>query len=471
MAKKRSAKNLRASSKSKLARRNLPRRIELHLQRVKFELLQDILDNEQLLTDEAWRTIAATIPRFIPDWRPAKLVPAPDVHILSFDPKSGTLNIRGRGPKELTSKILPIENTVPGFLIERNLQGESMDYLLVDPRSDAYRPRYRDYKEAGKTSTELVIALRHRGTICGAIDIQHPREDAFSPLHVSILLDAAAFISPFVHYILSEGERQRVREAASLYIQTKILKRLTSIYRHKISQSIPLIGFALRELEQQLKGHDENANECLQEIRRFTSQLVDSVKDFLQDLPTATSFQPIDVVGAAKRAISEFEHLQLPIEFTFQSDQEREIVLASGLLVEHMYNLLQNAVHAISSAMRAGGIIRGSIFLTVERAENVDTGGAPSYGPPRVIIRIRDNGVGIPTDLKAHIFEYGFSTKGAQGGTGFGLSAARDYARSLGGDLVFENGSEGATFAMILQEYVPRFHDHLIEPPIPARRV
>jgi signal transduction histidine kinase len=462
MVEKRRAKTLPTSSKFNLPGRTLPRRIERHLQHVKFELVQDLLEKEQLLTDEAWHTIAVTIPRFIPDWRPVQLIPSPDVHVLSFDPESKTLKLRGRGTKELTPKIFPIEDTVPGILVERNLQGETMDYLLIDPHNEEYQPRYRHYKAAGKPSSELVVALRHRGTICGAINIEHPHKNALSPLHVSIFLDAAAFISPFVYYILSEGERQRVREAASLYIQAKMLKRITSVYRHKMSQSIPLITFALHELEQQLKGNGDEANASLEEIRRLTLQLMDSGQDFLSNLPTVTSFHPIDIVATAKRAIGEFRHLQLPIDFIFHSDKDDEFLLASGLLLEHIYNLLQNSVHAISSAIQAGKVTHGSIFVTVERSDDVDASGVRSNGPRRVILRIKDNGIGIPPDLSARIFEYGFSTKRAQGGTGFGLAAARDYARSIGGDLVLENGLNGATFAMILQEYAPRFHDHLL---------
>jgi signal transduction histidine kinase len=471
MVKKRSAKHFRLPSKSDLVGRTLSRHIERHLQQVKLALLQDLLENEQLLTNESWHRIAASILRFIPDRGSAKLAPAPRVQIFTFDPETRTLSLRGGtgASNGLMPRTSLIENTVPGILIERNLQGETMEYLLLNPDHAEYRSRYRHYEDPGETSSELVVALRHHNTICGVINIEHPRKDALSPFHVSILLDAAAFISPFVHYILSEGERQRVREAALLYIQSKTLKRLVSVYRHKMSQSTPLIRFALHELEERLRGHDETVNESLQEIGRLISQLTDSAKDFLSDLPTVTSLQPVEVVGTATRAISEFEHLQLPIEFTLQSDQDQVFVLASGLLHEHIYNLLQNAVHAISSAMRRGGIMRGSVFVTLKRTDDFDTRGVPLDGPRRVVIRIADNGVGIPTDFKTRIFEYGFTTKGEQGGTGYGLSAARDYARSLGGDLVFDNGINGATFAMILQEYTPRFHHHLIERPISPR--
>lgn len=471
MVKKLSSKKLRTSSELNLVGRTLSRRIERHLQRIKFELVQDLLENEQLLADEAWHRIAAAIQRFIPDWEPAKLTPAAHVQILTFDPETETLNLRGGAgaSSDVTPKISLIGNTLPGILIERNRKGETTNYLLVDPHEGEYQSLYRHYDGLNKTSSQLVVALRHRGSIFGVINIEHPRKNALSPLHVSILLDVAAFVSPFLHYILSESERQRVREAAFLYIQSKILKRLVAVYRHKMSQSSPLIKFAFHELEQQLRGHGETANESLQAIRRLTSQLIDSASDFLSDLPMATSFQPVDVVSAAKRAISEFKHAQLPIEFIFKSDREHEFVLASGLLREHIYNLLQNAVHAISSAIQTGSIMHGSIFVTVERIEDVDVRGVASYGPNRVVLRIRDNGIGIPTDLNTRIFEYGFSTKRAQG-TGFGLSAARDYARSLGGDLILENVLNGATFAMILQEYAPRLHDRLIERLIPPRK-
>jgi len=67
-----------------------------------------------------------------------------------------------------------------------------------------------------------------------------------------------------------------------------------------------------------------------------------------------------------------------------------------------------------------------------------------------VIISVADNGPGIPRDLRARIFDPGFSTK--KSGWGIGLSLAkRIVEENHGGELVLANTEQGATFEIILQ--------------------
>jgi len=67
----------------------------------------------------------------------------------------------------------------------------------------------------------------------------------------------------------------------------------------------------------------------------------------------------------------------------------------------------------------------------------------------RVRIRVKDNGPGVPRELRKRIFEPGFSTK--EKGWGIGLPLARRIVtESHGGQLVLQSGTRGATFDIIL---------------------
>ena len=66
-----------------------------------------------------------------------------------------------------------------------------------------------------------------------------------------------------------------------------------------------------------------------------------------------------------------------------------------------------------------------------------------------VRIRVADDGPGIPRELRARVFEPGFSTK--ESGWGIGLSLARRIIEEAhGGRLELAPSSEGATFDVIL---------------------
>jgi len=109
--------------------------------------------------------------------------------------------------------------------------------------------------------------------------------------------------------------------------------------------------------------------------------------------------------------------------------------------MEHvLLNLLLNA----SKAMRSGG---GTLSVAV----------APADAPGYVAFQVSDTGHGIAPEHIERIFEPFFTTAQADengragGGTGLGLSVARDLVRQAGGEiLVASQPGAGATFTVLL---------------------
>ncbi|MEM7005430.1 MAG: HAMP domain-containing sensor histidine kinase [Pseudomonadota bacterium] len=93
-------------------------------------------------------------------------------------------------------------------------------------------------------------------------------------------------------------------------------------------------------------------------------------------------------------------------------------------------NLLRNAGQATLEAKPDDGCV------SVERCEQG--------------LRLIDNGPGLPTKARDNLFR-AFSGSVAEGGTGLGLTIARDLARVMGGDITLENtGPDGTTFLVTL---------------------
>lgn len=73
---------------------------------------------------------------------------------------------------------------------------------------------------------------------------------------------------------------------------------------------------------------------------------------------------------------------------------------------------------------------------------------------------VRDNGPGIPSDLRARIFEPFVTTKRSRGGTGLGLSVSRSIVESFGGTLDVRSVlGEFAEFSFVLPQ-APAHQDH-----------
>jgi signal transduction histidine kinase len=74
---------------------------------------------------------------------------------------------------------------------------------------------------------------------------------------------------------------------------------------------------------------------------------------------------------------------------------------------------------------------------------------AEANGDDAVVVRVADDGPGVPRDLRDRIFDPGFSTK--QSGWGIGLSLAkRIVEENHGGRLILAPTTQGATFEIIL---------------------
>ncbi len=67
-----------------------------------------------------------------------------------------------------------------------------------------------------------------------------------------------------------------------------------------------------------------------------------------------------------------------------------------------------------------------------------------------VIISVKDNGPGIPEEIRDKIFQPFFTTKPTGQGTGLGLSLSYDIVKAHGGELKVETTQEGATFIIVL---------------------
>jgi signal transduction histidine kinase len=69
----------------------------------------------------------------------------------------------------------------------------------------------------------------------------------------------------------------------------------------------------------------------------------------------------------------------------------------------------------------------------------------------RTVIRIRDDGKGIPADIIGRIFDPLVTTKRGQGGTGLGLAISRRLIHACDGDItVVSTPGSGAEFSIVL---------------------
>ena len=142
--------------------------------------------------------------------------------------------------------------------------------------------------------------------------------------------------------------------------------------------------------------------------------------------------------------LTRLAHRHDPIEIIVTGETELILDSYPGSIGQVLNQLIANAV--VHGFTRSG---EGTISVRVW----------PS-GHDAVRITVHDNGVGIPPDVLPQVFAPFFTTRLAQGGSGLGLTIARNMVNGiLGGriELVSPPGA-GTTVTMTLPRLAPRSH-------------
>jgi CheY-like chemotaxis protein len=159
------------------------------------------------------------------------------------------------------------------------------------------------------------------------------------------------------------------------------------------------------------------------------------VRDIVRDLKalSATSdddFGPVDVARALDVAAATAQHeIRLRARLVKEYGAVPLAWASEGRLAQVFVNLLVNAAQAIPDGDATGNEIR----ITTYDAEG------------RIVVEIRDTGVGIAPEHLPRIFEPFYTTKAKGIGTGLGLSISHSIVTAHGGTITAERLTTGGT--------------------------
>jgi PAS domain S-box-containing protein len=277
-----------------------------------------------------------------------------------------------------------------------------------------------------------------RGEPTTSFDARLPRRDGSV---AQVAVNAASILSPDgdiegVIYIYRDVTELRALEGQIIHAEKlATLGQLAAGVVHELNNpltSISVYGDFL--LQKALR--DEAPHGDVEKLRRIVES-AQRILNFTRDLVTyarPSTEKPvlIDAHELIEQAIGYCEHL---IEETAARIERRydaalpPVYGVRGQLVQVFVNLITNACHAMPHGA-------GRLVVSTSLA-----------GDGRLIVRLTDNGRGIPEQTLLRIFEPFFTTKGEGKGTGLGLSIVKNIVEQHGGELaVHSEVGRGTTF-------------------------
>jgi two-component system, NtrC family, sensor histidine kinase PilS len=215
---------------------------------------------------------------------------------------------------------------------------------------------------------------------------------------------------------------------------------LSASLAHEIRNPLASIRSSVEQLARSAHG-DEDDRYLAQLIVRESDRLSRLLSEFLDFARVrATEFVPVDlqtVVTAAARLVREHPDCRPDIEIRVQGSRT-SLDGDEDLLHRVVANLLLNAVQAARGPML--------ITVTTRPGKVAELPGGCAIDQP-VCLEIRDNGPGIPADLRDRLFEP-FVT-GRVGGTGLGLAIVQRAVEAHRGVALVDSAPDrGTTFTI-----------------------
>jgi two-component system nitrogen regulation sensor histidine kinase NtrY len=209
---------------------------------------------------------------------------------------------------------------------------------------------------------------------------------------------------------------------------------------HEIKNPLTPMRLSIQHLQRSIHDKKENWEE---QFNRLSKMLIEQIDDLSAIATEFSSFakmpaaqnEKIDLVKKLADTCRLFENTEnLNILTDFHGISQLDVYADREQLSRVFINLMKNAIQSIQDNRD------GKVNVSLEKKGNT------------AIIRFRDNGKGIPEDIRDKLFQPNFTTK--SGGMGMGLAIVESILKNAGGKVYYETElNKGSIFIVELPLY------------------
>jgi signal transduction histidine kinase len=240
----------------------------------------------------------------------------------------------------------------------------------------------------------------------------------------------------YVRLALATAAREREREARLMSLDA-----LASAIVHEAGQPLSAVGAHARAALNRLNRDEPDVVKAIYSLNAIidaghrTTDVIKSIRAMLGKRPGVTTEFDLNDLVRATASLLDRELVGGKVSLEFALGEGLPPVLANRVQMQRvLLNLLTNAIESLQAT-------RGRPRRIVIRSASLDS--------QEVVLEICDNGVGIPPEQMAEVFEAFFTTKAT--GSGLGLWLCRTMVEAHGGHLwASQDQAHGATFHLRL---------------------
>jgi GAF domain-containing protein len=336
--------------------------------------------------------------------------------------------------------VLPERATITGRTL---LEGRVIH--VPDVHADPDYAFTEAQKLSGDPRTFLGVPLLREGKPVGALTLLRTARQPFTDKQIELVTTFAdQAVIAIENVRLFDEVQQRTRELAASLDKLASLGQLTAGIAHEIKNPLNFVNnFAALSAELTDELNDVLASAALtdqirEEVAELTSLLKDNLQKVVQHGRRADSIvknmllhsregsgehRPADINALLDESLNLAYHGARAEKPQFNVTLRRDFDAMAGTIelfpqeiTRVFLNLISNGFYAVTKRKTEND---GSGFEPVLSAATRNLGDT-------VEIRIRDNGTGIPVEVREKMFNPFFTTKPAGEGTGLGLSMSHD---------------------------------------------
>ncbi len=273
---------------------------------------------------------------------------------------------------------------------------------------------------------EMINQARSNGTSISDYDlvVETPRigikvvNIGISPIPDS---DGSVIISLFERSIAQKLHHQEQFRGAA-----RSISGMAAMLAHEVKNPLSGIRGAAQLLSETIESDDQSLTQLICDETDRICALVDKMEEFSDERPIhKTAVNIHEVLDHCRQLAS--TGFGKHVKFIEKYDPSLPPALGNRfILIQLFLNLLKNSCEAISNS--AGEVI---LETSYRHGMSVSVGGTQQKIHLPLLISIRDNGVGISSDLTTNIFEPFITTKAS--GTGLGLAFVAKAVADHGG--------------------------------------